>query len=41
MIDGHLDAHELRLMRKLADLLYIGHADYVWRKNKTARNALG
>ena len=29
MIDGHLDAHELHLMRKLADLLYISHADYV------------
>jgi uncharacterized tellurite resistance protein B-like protein len=26
MIDGHLDAHELHLMRKLADLLYVGHA---------------
>lgn len=38
MIDGHLDAHELHLMRKLADLLYIGHADYVAAKQR-ARNA--
>ncbi len=26
--DGHLDAHEQHLMRKIADLLYVGHADY-------------
>jgi len=38
MIDGHLDAHELHLMRKLADLLYIGHADYVAAKQR-ARDA--
>jgi uncharacterized tellurite resistance protein B-like protein len=40
MIDGHLDAHELHLMRKLADLLYIGHADYVAAK-KRARESAG
>ena len=40
MIDGHLDAHELHLMRKLADLLYIGHADYVAAKQR-ARNSAG
>jgi uncharacterized tellurite resistance protein B-like protein len=32
MVDGHLDAHELHLMRKIADLLYIGHADYIAAK---------
>ncbi|MBK7423311.1 MAG: TerB family tellurite resistance protein [Propionivibrio sp.] len=32
MADGHLDAHELHLMRKIADLLYVGHADYVAAK---------
>ncbi len=40
MIDGHLDAHELHLMRKLADLLYIGHADYVAAKQR-ARDSAG
>lgn len=39
MIDGHLDAHELHLMRKLADLLYIGHADYVAAKMKARISA--
>lgn len=34
MADGHLDAHELHLMRKIADLLYIGHADYVAAKQR-------
>ena len=38
--DGHLDAHELHLMRKIADLLYIGHADYVAAKQR-ARAAAG
>jgi uncharacterized tellurite resistance protein B-like protein len=38
MADSHLDAHELHLMRKLADLLYIGHADYVAAKQR-AREA--
>lgn len=38
MIDGHLDAHELHLMRKLADLLHVGHADYVAAKQR-ARNS--
>jgi len=40
MIDGHLDAHELHLMRKLADLLYIGHADCVAAKQR-ARESSG
>jgi len=39
MADGHLDAHELHLMRKLADLLHIGHADYVAAKQR-AREAM-
>ena len=30
--DGHLDAHESHLMRKIADLLYVGHADYIAAK---------
>jgi uncharacterized tellurite resistance protein B-like protein len=40
MADGHLDAHELHLMRKLADLLYVGHGDYVAAKQR-AREAAG
>lgn len=39
MIDGHLDAHELHLMRKLADLLYIGHADYIAAKQRARESA--
>jgi uncharacterized tellurite resistance protein B-like protein len=39
MADGHLDAHELHLMRKLADLLYVGHADYIAAKLR-ARDAM-
>jgi uncharacterized tellurite resistance protein B-like protein len=38
MVDGHLDAHELHLMRKIADLLYVGHADYIAAKAR-AREA--
>ena len=32
--DGHLDAHEQHFMRKIADLLYIPHADYVAAKQR-------
>jgi len=39
MIDGHLDAHELHLMRKLADLLYIGHGYYVAAKQRARESA--
>lgn len=39
MIDGHLDAHELHLMRKLADLLHIGHADYLAAKQRARESA--
>jgi uncharacterized tellurite resistance protein B-like protein len=38
MADGHLDANEQHLMRKLADLLYVGHADYIAAKQR-AREA--
>lgn len=40
MADGHHDAHELHLMRKLGDLLHVGHADYVAAKQR-AREAAG
>ena len=36
--DGHLDAHEQHFMRKIADLLYVSHADYVGAKQR-AREA--
>ena len=39
MSDGHLDAHELHLMRKIADLLYVGHADYVAAKQRARQNS--
>lgn len=39
MVDGHLDAHELHLMRKLADLLHVGHADYVAAKQRARASA--
>jgi len=32
--DGRLDAHENHFMRKIADLLYIPHADYVAAKQR-------
>jgi len=32
--DGHLDAHENHLMRKIADLLYVPQADYVAAKQR-------
>jgi uncharacterized tellurite resistance protein B-like protein len=40
MADGRLDAHELHLMRKLADLLYVSQADYIAAKER-ARAAAG
>lgn len=39
MADGHLDAHELHLMRKIADLLYVGHADYVAAKQRARQTS--
>mgnify|MGYP000870221063 CR=1 FL=1 len=38
--DGHLDAHESHLVRKIANLLHIGHADYIAAKQR-ARAATG
>ena len=40
MSDGHISAHENHLMRKIADLLYVGHADYIAAKQR-ARQAAG
>lgn len=40
LADGRLCAHENHLMRKIADLLYVGHGDYVAAKAR-ARQATG
>jgi len=32
--DGHLSEHENHLMRKIADLLYISHGDYIAAKER-------
>ena len=40
MSDGHLDAHELHLMRKIADLLYVAHADYVAAKQRARQSSV-
>lgn len=40
MADGHLDAHEDHLMRKIAGLLYIPHSEYIAAKLR-ARQAKG
>ncbi len=37
--DGHLDAHEQHFMRKIADLLYVSHADYVAAKQRARDTA--
>ena len=37
--DGYLDAHEQHFMRKIADLLYIPHADYVAAKQRAREGA--
>jgi len=39
LADGHLDAHELHLMRKFADLLYISHADNIAAKQRARASA--
>ena len=39
MSDGHLDAHETYLMRKISDLLYVSHADYIAAKQKARQMA--
>jgi len=38
--DGHLSHHEQHLLRKIADLLYLKHGDYIAAKQR-AREALG
>ncbi len=38
-IDGHLDAHENHLMRKIADLLHVGHGDYALAKQRGREKA--
>lgn len=40
MSDGYLDAHEEHLMRKIAGLLYVAHADYIAAKLR-ARQSIG
>lgn len=40
LADGKLCAHENHLMRKVADLLYVGHGDYVAAKAR-ARQVTG
>ncbi|MCF8179381.1 MAG: TerB family tellurite resistance protein [Sulfuritalea sp.] len=32
--DGHLDAHEQHFMRKIADLLYVPHSEYIAAKQR-------
>lgn len=39
MADGHLDAHESHLMNKIANLLHIGHADFVAAKQRARETA--
>lgn len=39
MSDGHLDGHETHLMRKIANLLHVRHADYVAAKQKARQMA--
>ena len=31
-VDGRVDPHEEHLLRKVADLLYVSHADYIRAK---------
>ncbi|MGQ0699542.1 MAG: TerB family tellurite resistance protein [Panacagrimonas sp.] len=37
--DGHIDAHEEHLLRKLADLLHLSHADYIRTKLEVQEKA--
>ena len=39
--DGQLDAHEMHLMRKLADLLYVRHGDYAAAKQRVRAASTG
>ena len=38
--DGHIDRYEEHMIRKVADLLYLSHVDYIKSKHK-ARDKLG
>lgn len=37
--DGHLDAHEQHFMRKIADLLYVPHSEYIAAKLRAREGA--
>lgn len=39
--DGHLDDHEAHLMKKVAGLLHIPHADYVTAKTRAREGVAG
>ena len=34
MVDGNIDMYEDHLVRKLSDLLYVPHADFILAKNR-------
>lgn len=36
--DNHLDAHEEHLIRRIADLLYVTHQDFIKAKHKVQKN---
>jgi len=36
--DNHLDAHEEHLIRRIADLLYVSHQDFMKTKHKVLEN---
>lgn len=36
--DNHLDAHEEHLIRRIADLLYVTHQDFMKAKHKVQKN---
>ena len=36
--DNHLDAHEEHLIRRIADLLYVSHQDFMKAKHKVQEN---
>ena len=37
-VDNHLDAHEEHLIRRIADLLYVTHQDFMKAKHKVQEN---
>ena len=36
--DNHLDAHEEHMIRRIADLLYVSHQDFIKAKHKVLEN---